>query len=312
MNRRLIWGAGVVIALLTGVTFFALWSASGQLLFPVSRGVKKDLAFCPPEAEHHWGKHCGNLRQTGIWKFHEVSFENAAALKLSGWLIRGADNGRTAARGAVLLAHGGGSDRREMTRLISMYLKHGLDVLTFDYSCHGESPCAVPGLTYGERESHDILAAYNFLRGRYIKIYAFGSSVGATAVLTALPHLEGIAGVIAENAPYSFARLLRETPAAPQEIPGWFTALLVDVTQSRGKFTGSPNAPDALAATRSAPIMFIHSRNDEVVPVSHTVDLAAAYSGKKTLWLPDYGKHGAIYDANPVAYEKRVAAFLSE
>ncbi|MBN8222814.1 MAG: alpha/beta fold hydrolase [Spirochaetes bacterium] len=312
MKRKILWVGGILLVLFFAAGTFGLWSASSQLLFPAWRGITKDLAVCPAEAERHWGKHCGNLRQSGELKFEEIGFANAAGGQLPGWLIQTTKNGFGKSAGAILLVHGGGSDRREMTRFIRFYLAQKLDVLTFDYSCHGEAPCSVPGLSYGERESQDVVAAYDFLKGKYAHIYAMGSSVGAAAVLMALPQLDGIAGIIAENSPYSFSRLIFETPAAPKGMPVWFTQRLIVLSEWRGKFGSHSDAGKILAGTKSAKIFFIHSKADTIVPWHHAEQLAAAYNGPKALWLPEYGDHGAIWDAKPQEYERRVRDFLAE
>ncbi len=311
MKRKLVWSLAAFVVLVFTLGGVMLWTASGQLLFPVWRGISKDLRLCPAEAERYWGKNCGNLRQSGDLHFEEVTIDVFGRQPLPGWLVRSQDNAFGPARGAILLVHGGGSDRREMTRFIRFYLRQKLDVLTFDFSCHGEAPCPNPGLTYGERESDDVLAAHAFLRKKYDKIYAMGSSVGAAAVLIAMHAMKGIAAVIAENPPYNFARLIRETPAAPKGIPEWFTARLIGLTLWRGKFSGLPSAAEVLAQTTAAPVLLIHSKADQVVPWQHSVDLAALYRGEKSVWLPEYGGHGAIWDANPQEYEQRISDFLS-
>ncbi len=83
-----------------------------------------------------------------------------------------------------------------------------------DVGCDGEAPCPLPGLTYGQRESRDVLSAYLFLTSRYDKVLAMGSSVGAASILVALPEMPKLKGVIAENPMASFQKLIAESPAA--------------------------------------------------------------------------------------------------
>lgn len=64
VRRRLLWSAGLAVAVLIAFSGAALWFASNQLLSPAWRGVTKDLSVCEPEAEKHWGQDCGNLRET--------------------------------------------------------------------------------------------------------------------------------------------------------------------------------------------------------------------------------------------------------
>ena len=189
-----------------------LWSASGQLLAPSWHGATRDLAACPAELEKAWGPACGNLRATHALAFEEVRVPALGGYDLPGWLIRSAENGGGPAAGAILLVHGGGSDRRELTRHVRFYLSRHLDVLTFDLACHGEAPCPVPGLTYGERESRDVLSAYLWLTARHGKVLAMGSSVGASALLEALPAMPRLVAVVAENPD-------GDVPAAHRRVP---------------------------------------------------------------------------------------------
>src|SRR6266851_4258237 len=138
----------------------------------------------------------------------------AQRLRLAGLADRRGGQRHGPAEGAIMLIHGGGSDRRELTRHVRFYLGRHLDVVTLDVGCDGEAPCPVPGLTYGQRESRDVLSAYLFLTSRYDKVLAMGSSVGAASILVALPEMPKLKGVIAENPMASFQKLIAESPAA--------------------------------------------------------------------------------------------------
>jgi pimeloyl-ACP methyl ester carboxylesterase len=287
-----------------------LWAASTQLLAPSFRGVERDLSVCKQETEVHWGPRCGNLRETHQFVFSEVQIPTQQQAALPGWLITSDANGFGPARGAIMLVHAGGSDRREDTRYVPFYLSQGLDVLTFDLDCHGEAACPTYGLTYGERESNDVRAAYSYLRNSYSTVYAFGSSVGAAAILVALPDTPDLSGAVVENPMHSVRRLIKEAPEA-QAAPGWFTDLLLDVAMWRGGFDGHPSPADSVPLARAeVPLLFIHSQGDQVVSSTHTQELADLYPGPDSVWLPERGSHAAIWDVEPSEYEQRVAAFL--
>jgi alpha-beta hydrolase superfamily lysophospholipase len=286
-----------------------LWSASNAMLFPVWRGVAKDLAVCGAETAKYWGDGCGNLRTTHAFNFSEVTVRSMNGYELPGWLVGAEQNGMGAAHGAVLLLHGGGGDRREETRYVGFFLRRGLDVLTLDLGCHGEAPCPVPGMTYGHRESGDVLSAYLYLTDKYERVFAMGTSVGAAAILIALPEMPKLAAVVAENPMVSFDRLVMETPAA-SSVPRWFKRLLINLTMLRGKFDGRLSAENSLRLAKTAPILFIHSRRDSVVPYQQSQELADLYAGPKVVWLPDNGDHAAIWDVDHADYERRLGAFL--
>ena len=126
----------------------------------------------------------------------------------------------------------------------------------------------------------------------------------------ALPDMPNAAGIIAESPIYNFKQLIKEAPQS-QSIPGWFTDMLLNFSRWRGKFNEPSSPATTLPFPRAqVPILFIHSKEDELVTYQHTRDLADLYSGPKTVWFPDKGSHAAIWDADKPEYERRVAEFL--
>ena len=176
--------------------------------------------------------------------------------------------------------------------------------------CQGEAPCPGAGLTYGSRESKDVLAAYAYLIGKYEKVYAMGSSIGASSILIALPQMPKLAAVIAENANYNFERLIREAPQA-QSMPGWVNGLLIGLAERRGHFDDERSAANSLSIAKTTSVFFIHSKLDQTVSYKQTLDLAALYAGPKLVWLAGVGGHAAIWDVDRAGYERRVASFLN-
>ena len=309
-RRLLAWiCAGMVLVLLI-VMGGGLWFASSQLLSPAFHGVRKDLSVCTPETEEYFGKNCGNLRENHAFEFSETSkIRSVNGYDLPGWLVRAVDNGQGSASGAIMLVHAGGSDRREDTRYIKFYLSQKLDVLTFDLSCHGEAPCPTGGMTYGSRESGDVLSAYIYLTGTYDTVYAMGSSVGASSILIALPEMPKLKGVIAENAMTNFRRLISEAPEA-RSMPRLFSSMLIKLAMLRGHFDSSLSPEHSLALAGTTPVFFIHSKADKTVSYKQSEELAHLYRGPSTVWFPAKGEHAAVWDVNRDEYEKRAAAFL--
>lgn len=309
MKRILLWSILTIILFIPIFMSFGIWSASNQLLFPVWRN-NQDFSACSTETEKHWGPSCGNLRNSNEFKFEELKIPSTNGFDLPTWKIATLENGKGKSKGAIFLVHGGGSDKREMTKHIRFFLKRGLDVFSFDFGCHGEASCLIPGLSYGYRESKDVLSIYHYLSEKYDHIYALGSSVGASSILISLPEMHKLSGVIAENPMYNFEKLILEFPGTAKDIPALFSHLLIKLTQIRGKFETSPSPASSLAKVNAIPILFIHSKEDQVVPFQQTLDLADLYIGPKQVWILEKGEHGTARDTDPNEYERRVRAFL--
>lgn len=304
MKRKLKWILVIVAAALGG----GLWYYSGQLLFPAWRA--KDLSVCDERTLKYWGPACGNLRMSQVYKFQEVQIPSINGYDMAGWLVTTAENGMGPARGVVLFAHGGGSDRREGSRYIKLLLNNHFDVLLFDMGCSVETPCPVPGMTFGHRESRDVTSAYLYLTQKYKTVVAMGTSVGATSILIALPALRDAAGIIAENPMFSFRRFVLETPASPSIVPQWFKGLVIRLAMRRGRFDATANAETSIRIVKGPPIFFLHSKGDKLIPYQHTEELSALYAGPKRLWITEQGEHASLWNADSGVFEKQVSEFL--
>jgi alpha-beta hydrolase superfamily lysophospholipase len=310
-RRKLILGSSIGVGVVAIGILAGTWFSSGMLLAPSFEGLGKDFAVCKSETEKHFGKNCGNLRASRAFVFREVSVPSENGYNMPGWLIKAADNDRQPATGVIMLAHAGGSDRREHTRHIGMYLDQGLDVLTFDQGCAGEAPCPVKGLSYGQRESRDVLSAYHYATSRYERVYAMGASVGASAILIALPEMPELKGLIAESAYTSFERLIREAPES-KNVPGWATTNMIAMAKNRGRFDALLSPEHALPlAQKDVPILFIHSKADNVAAYKQTQDLVKLYDGPSSTWYPEKGDHALTANAQQAMYAQKISAFLA-
>ncbi|TGL60932.1 alpha/beta hydrolase [Leptospira sarikeiensis] len=310
MKRILLWSLTGILLIILGSFSFMIWSSTDQLLFPVWRD-NEDFSACSPETSKHWGNGCGNLRLSKEFKFEEIKISSSNGFELPTWKISSTENGYGPTKSAIFLVHGGGSDRREMTKHIRFFLKRKIDVFSFDYGCHGESACSIPGLTYGYRESKDVLSVYKYLSERYDKVFALGSSVGASSIIISLPQMQKLSAVIAENPMYNFERLILEFPGTADKVPAWLSHLMIHIAYYRGKFDGSLSPASSLPLINSIPIFFIHSKEDQVVSYTQTKDLADLYQGPKTIWFLEKGEHGSARDIDPAEYERRLTSFLN-
>ncbi len=242
---------------------------------------------------------------------HEsVSFPSRGErpLTLRGWFFA-----RRNPIGAVLACHGVGANRGDILHMVDAFRRSGFQVLVFDFRGHGESDGHT--VTYGHFEKYDVLGAWDYLRSRSdvdrSKLLAFGVSMGGSAMLLALPELEGARAAVADSA---FAEL--ETMALHQYrfFPGPIARAFAKATAFFGWVeTGirlSEVSPlRALERTR-VPIFFIHGTDDSIVPVENSRRLHDAYSGPKKLWIEPGAGHGGTIIEAPVQYGKEVREFF--
>jgi pimeloyl-ACP methyl ester carboxylesterase len=318
--RTFLIAAGAGALLLLVLTTVGAFYFSNGLMRPSWQ--EKGISHCEGYRRETYGPECGNLFVNKQFKYVDVQVQTPRGYALPGWYVPHAANVDVAAaaspgtgaapplaRTAVYYAHGGGSDRREGFKYIQYFLGRGFDVYLFDYSCHGEAPCQIPGLSFGAREHKDIVDILAYIKGRHAHVYAMGTSMGAASLLMALPQAVPIDAAVAENPLYSFERLALETQAAPRFLPRWFVKLTIALTLRRAQFSGEESAGRSLREFRSQmPIVFLHSKEDRLVPYTHSVDLHTEYQGPKHLELFDTGRHARLW----LVHNDRFRALLDQ
>ena len=149
-------------------------------------------------------------------EYENVNFPALDGARLSGWFIPAAGDGRRGEATIVLvhdwtwnrlgdaaadlLANLSGTTPVELLRLAHALHYAGFNVLMYDQRNHGES-AAQPPVTFGQAEANDLLGALAYLATRpevdAARVGVIGFSMGANAILYALPQTEAIGAAIA-------------------------------------------------------------------------------------------------------------------
>jgi fermentation-respiration switch protein FrsA (DUF1100 family) len=221
--------------------------------------------------------------------FESITLATADRERLDAWLVPAA-----APRATLLFCHGNAGNISH--RLDSLRLFHdlGLTTLIFDYRGYGRSTGrpSEPG-TYRDAE-----AAWHYLTQQHHvppeEIVLFGRSLGA-AIAAELATRHRPAALIVESAftsvPDMAARLYPYLPAR------WLARLHYPTV-------------DYLAAA-PCPVLVVHSREDEIIPVSHGERLYAAAREPKRL-LEIHGDHNAGFMISRETYLAGLDAFLRD
>lgn len=188
----------------------------------------------------------------------------------------------------------------------------GCNALVVDQRAHGKSEGRC--LTFGAKESRDVLPWCDFVRQRYgadVQIILTGISMGAATVMlaTGLDLPANVAGVIADcgySSPEAIIRKVARDIKMPQ-------ASIFFVRLGGLLFAGFDmnhyRVTDALQHAK-VPVLFIHGEADDFVPCDMTrACYAACASEKYLLTVPDAG-HGLSYLVDRDAYINAVQDFL--
>ena len=220
--------------------------------------------------------------------FEMVSIDTEDGVRLSGWYVPA-----PGAAPVVLFCHGNAGNISHRLESIALFHRLGLSVLIFDYRGYGDSE----GKPDEQGTYRDARAAWRHLRElRGVAgddIILFGRSLGA-AVAAWLAARERPRAVILESAFTSAASLGAEH----------YPWLPVDLLL-RHRYDTLARMPEI-----RAPLLVVHSRDDEIVPFHHGRALFDAAAEPKRL-LEIRGGHNDGFLASGAIYRDALAAFLA-
>ena len=280
---------GVRILLVLALTLVAVlggfsWVVGGELFAPVPRSV---------------GAAPSSL---GV---ENVTFQSASGSLVHGWFATGMKG-----QGAVLLLHGVRGDRRDMLSRASFLHDLGYSVLLIDFQAHGESPG--DRITFGDRESRDVVAALAYLQHRAPceRLGVIGVSLGAAAF------------VLAEGRPPVNAVVLESMyPTIEQAVtdrlrlhlgavgPVFAPLLMVQIRSRLGTSAERLRPIDRIGSIR-APVLILNGTRDQHTTLEEAHALFAAAHPPKTFWAVEGAAHVNLHTYAKVEYEHRIAAFL--
>lgn len=244
------------------------------------------------------------------YKFTDLTIASEDGLKLKGHFYQNSSN-KTA-----LLVHGYGSDYREMQNYAKMFIDMGYNVLVVENRAHGNSEGSMIGMGWFDKE--DVLAWINVLveKDAKCKIVLFGVSMGGTAVcMTAGLNLPSnvVCGIsdcafsnVYDQIQYVF---LKKDSKVKRYILNTFYKYLKRV------YYFDLKESDAMISLQSCkiPMMFIHGKDDDYVPVENALKLAGKIPDyRKSVYIVEGAGHALSYVTNPMRYENKVREFLKK
>jgi len=230
-----------------------------------------------------------------------VSIAAEDGVSLSGWLLL-----RPGAP-AIVFLHGYPADKRDMLPLAAA-LSPRFTTLLMDLRSFGQS--GGHATTLGLRERRDLARVLDFLAARGIsRAGVFGFSLGGAVALMTAAEDPRIAAVVA-YAPFADLETLGH------ELYAWMGPLrypLVRLITLWGQLFlgGDLTRPSPLSAARalSAPVLLVHSREDEQIPFRHAERLREALRAnpRAEFHFTDRGRHGEL----PPDFTARVGRFFA-
>lgn len=211
----------------------------------------------------------------------------------------------------VVYCHGNCGNRLDAIDILEHVLILGMTVFAFDFAGSGVSDGS--RVTLGFTEKQDISSVVSFLRTQADvgRIALWGRSMGASAALLYAQQSPHIAALVLDSPFASLKQASKELVAQYRLIPGAVGDYILQAIRKNVKklagFDMFEINPIERIENCDMPVLFIHSREDQLVSFSHSESLFAAYPHPDKTLIKLSGGHNA---PRPMALYLETGAFL--
>jgi alpha-beta hydrolase superfamily lysophospholipase len=227
--------------------------------------------------------------------------------KIECWLIK-ADS----SKGTVIMFHGYGGEKSSMLDKADEFLKSGYSTFLVDFMGSGGSEGNQT--TIGFKEAKEVKSCYDYvLSTGENKVYLFGSSLGASAILKSInDYALTPAGIIIEC---PFGSLYKTTCARfrSMAVPKFpMAGLLVFWGGIQNGFWAFSYKPDEYAKKVNCPALLFYGEKDEKVSRSETDKIYSNITGRKILKTFPLAAHENYLLKYKDEWTKQVNEFLED
>ncbi len=300
-------GRETVFQLLSVLFFEWLWCLSNLLLKPRKLTYEKGF---------QRGVKCKRIDSSNYdkWEKRKFNLKSEFGYSLSCELIKpsfttDADGNKRIA----VICHGLGCARYESIKYAGMFLKLGFTVLIYDHRNHGMSGKAYT--TMGYYEKYDLKKVVDWccrIYGNECKIVTHGESMGAATVLMHLELDRRVSVAIADCAYSDLKLLIRHQLKQYYHLPCFLIPLESCIIYLRAGFWMKQVSPINSICRTNTPVLFIHGKRDNFVPVIMSKQMYACKKKNKGIYLVAKAKHAESYCTNRDGYEKTVREFINK
>ncbi|MFR9795006.1 alpha/beta hydrolase [Streptomyces sp. MS06] len=215
----------------------------------------------------------------------------------------------------IIAVHGLGSTRELALNLTGFLHRHRFPVLALAYRGDPGAPRPRDGLNHlGETEWRDVDAAIRHaVRFGARRVVLHGWSTGATMALRTAAYSglqDRVSGLVLDSPVLDWEATLRALAAA-RHTPRALLPLAVRAAQGRTGLHGDHAGGSVEPAPPTVPTLIFHGPGDTVAPWESSRRLAARRPDLVSLHTVGHAPHGAMWNADPAAYEEALRRFLT-
>lgn len=214
------------------------------------------------------------------------------------------------AKGTVVIFHGYTGNKADMTDRSDEFLKMGYNTLLVDFMGSGGSEGNAT--TIGVKEAEQVKRCYDYLHANgETKIYLFGTSMGAAAILRAVSEYQlQPSGIIVEC---PFGTMYETTCARFRmlHVPPVPMAALLDFWGGvQNGFWAFSHNPQEFARNVKCPALLLYGAKDEKVSLEETNTIYTNLAGVKQLRIYPEARHENYLRKYKNEWVKDVSGFL--
>ncbi len=239
--------------------------------------------------------------------YRDIILETEDGISLKGWFIPAEKS-----EGVIICLHGYPANKSDILSAVS-FLYPEFSLILFDFRAHGESKGRIT--RFGLREFLDVEAAVRFIgkeeKLKDCKIGIWGYSMGGAVAIKAASIYMDIKAVVTDSAFANFPEMVTSYYKNMGPLKNLFSVLARMLGRVALKEDFIRNSPEYDIPRIKAPILIIHSLEDDFIPHSHAERLFEKAPEPKELWSVK-GIHTGLDRAFTAEYQKRVADFFLE
>jgi dipeptidyl aminopeptidase/acylaminoacyl peptidase len=252
-----------------------------------------------------------------VIEYNDIQFKDITkSIILKGWYFKAKGSDKT-----VVMAHGYKNNRLQFNEktldMISGLQSKGFNVLTFDFRNSGIS--GGDKTTIGIYEKDDLLGAIRYAKSIGNKhIVLMGFSMGASTAIHTAAESPDVEALIADSPFDDLDTYLKDNLSVWSSLPKFpfNDTILLTIKIMANVDTKKVSPKEDIKSIAPRPVMLIHGKDDDAIPIRNSEELYKAYTGINkeniTFWAVDGAKHVGSYEKDTKEYMKRVYEFLGK